>query len=230
MGTAPWCLGRSDLLSVQIGTSVIGGGEGVRGERVLLCVSRPSDQLSCIAQLRPSAAMGTWTKYNRFCCENTQFYCESASTWLQRNHVFSRCSCRAEQTYFCTDRSQCLQVLLQCQHKRLRCSLRFGHADRRLQENSGTESTTNTSFSLLWDCRRFESLRRISKSAGRREKWKPLGKVEKRLRFLCRVQDCTARPVIGAIMVVLNGKICTQAQSVWPPQCLSLKETENISL
>ena len=60
MGTAPWCLGRSDLLSVQIGTSVIeGGGGGVRGERVLLCVSRPSDQPSCIAQLRPSAAMGT---------------------------------------------------------------------------------------------------------------------------------------------------------------------------
>lgn len=28
MGTAPWCLGRSDLLSVQIGTSVIEGGGG----------------------------------------------------------------------------------------------------------------------------------------------------------------------------------------------------------
>lgn len=36
-----------------------------------------------------------------------------------------------------------------------------------------------------------------------------------------------ARLVIGAIMVLLNGK---EAQSVWPPQRLSLKKIENISL
>lgn len=38
MGTAPWCLGRSDLLSVQIGTSVIGGGGGSAwGKSAALC-------------------------------------------------------------------------------------------------------------------------------------------------------------------------------------------------
>lgn len=73
---------------------------GVHGwQQGQLFVSRPSDWV-CLLLNCTLKWPWEFEKYNTLCSEaaekNSQFYCESTSTWLKCNNAFNHCSCLAK--------------------------------------------------------------------------------------------------------------------------------------